>query len=116
MSDLDTIWEQERRCWVGGKSYYQEIITEASVYAFPPPMGIFSGAGFVDQMGEDGPCVSVEFKNKNSREFGEAIVLVYEGIGKSADGSLRKSNCSTVWERSVGGWKLAVHHQTPIGG
>lgn len=114
MNDLDAIWEQERRCWVDGKSYYREIITEDSVYAFPPPMGIFKGSDFVDSMGEEGPCVSVEFTNKNSREFNDTYVLVYEGIGKSADGSLRKSNCTTVWQRSENGWKLAVHHQTPL--
>lgn len=114
MSVTDDIWELERRCWVEGKSYYQQIITEHSVYAFPPPMGIFKGVAFVDQMGEAGPCTSVEFKNQHLRIMGDAVVLVYQGIGTSADGSLRESNCSSLWEKSASGWVLAVHHQTPI--
>lgn len=114
MSDFAEIWEFERRCWVDGRSFYKEIITADSVYAFPPPMGIFSGDAFVDQMGEEGSCVSVEFANRHVRDLGDVVVLVYQGTGKSADGSVRKSNCSTMWNKSDDGWKMVAHHQTPL--
>ncbi len=114
MSLPDDIWELERRCWIEGRSFYEEIITVDSVYAFPPPMGIFKGSGFVSQMNEDGPCVSVEFSNQHAHELNGSWVLVYEGLGASSDGSHRRSNCSSVWKRTSDGWKLVAHHQTPI--
>jgi len=108
------IWELERRCWVEGRAFYKEIITEESAYAFPSPMGIFKGTAFVDQMGETGACETVEFENQIIRDLGDIVVVLYVGKGKTSDGSLRKSHCSTVWEKRDGGWKLAVHHQTPV--
>jgi len=111
---MDEIWELERRCWTDGRAFYKEIITDDSAYAFPPPMGIFKGAAFVDQMGEDGPCVSVEFENQITRDLGNTVITIYVGKGKSVDGSIRKSHCSTIWEKRDDGWKLAVHHQTPV--
>lgn len=97
MENGKEIWELERRCWIEGKSFYREIITDHSVYAFPPPMGIFKGSGFVEQMSEAGAFTDVAFTDQHIQEIGDVVVLLYEGTGKGADGNSRKSNCSSVW-------------------
>lgn len=116
MAVLDELWGLERRCWLEGRAFYETIITDGSVYAFPPPMGIFKGADFVQHMGEDGPMVDVEISQQQACDFGDVVVLVYHGWGTGRDGTSRASHCSTVWQRSPDGWKLAAHHQTPVDG
>ena len=114
MTDIDALWELERSCWTKGRSFYEGIITDGSIYAFPPPMGIFKGSQFVGQMNEEGPFASVSFENQHSQTFTDTVVLVYEGTGKPAQGDARKSHCTSVWMDTESGWKLMVHHQTPL--
>ena len=114
MSAIKTVWALERRCWLEGRSYYKEILADDALYAFPPPMGLFRGNQFVDQMGEDGPCVSVEMTMKHDQLRDGVAVLAYHGAGTGPDGGLRMSHCTSVWREAADGWKLACHHQTPL--
>ena len=114
MDATDAVWELERRCWLEGRAYYKQILADDAVYAFPPPMGIFRGNQFVDQMGEDGPCVSVDMTARQTQLRDGVAVLAYHGAGTAADGSRRISHCTSVWRETPDGWKLACHHQTPV--
>ncbi|MEM0899198.1 MAG: hypothetical protein AAGI92_04540 [Pseudomonadota bacterium] len=113
MADMDEIWSLERRCWLEGRSYYEQILYPQAVYAFPPPMGIFAGNAFVSQMGENGPCTDVEITQQHAVEVEGVVSLAYHGVGHSVQGP-RASHCTSTWVKTGDGWKLMSHHQTPL--
>ena len=116
MAEFDEVWALERRMWLEGRSFYKTVLADDAVYAFPPPMGIFKGNAFVDQMGETGPCSDVAMGEQHALALGEHAVLVYRGEGTGHDGSTRVANCVSAYRRTDDGWQLCAHQQTPLDG
>ncbi len=114
MSEFDAVWDLERRMWLEGRAFYEVNLAADAVYAFPPPMGIFRGNDFVEHMGETGPCSAVTLHEQQTLALGEHAVLVYRGEGTAHDGSMRVSNCMSVYRKETSGWKLCAHQQTPL--
>lgn len=118
MALLDRLGKQEQAFWTAGADFYRENLADEFLLVFP-------GVGF---LGRDEMISAVENGRRWDRaeitdlhitELSDgAAVLSYSVLASRDDGdgeATFEGLVSSAYVREDGGWKLAVHQQTPTG-
>ena len=83
------------------------------MFAFPT--GLMAGNGFVAGLPEEGAWSSVAMSERHEGAPSDDLrIIAYAALGTKGDGATYRALCSSTYVRSVGGWVLAQHSQTPM--
>jgi hypothetical protein len=118
MSLMRELLDAEREGWQAltsaqGVGYYREHLADDAVMVFSS--GVMTRAEALEAMASAPPWSSFEILDPQVVELTpDSGVLVYRAVAQRADQPVYKAMITSVFVRTGGHWKLAVHHQTPI--
>ena len=109
-------WDALATSGEAAAAFYDEVLAPQVLVLLPGPMVIDDRAAVIDSMRGD-PWSSFELSNERVLELDDrSAVLAYEVHAQRGDTDYRALlNSTYVRNEDQGGWKLALHQQTPVG-
>jgi hypothetical protein len=113
MALKEELLEIERRLGGGGKREYGELLRDDAVVVVPG-QALDKGAT-VDAIDRAAPWDEFEITDERVVPLGDdGAVLSYRWSSRRGEDSY-EALMSSVYAKENGGWKLALHQQTPLG-
>jgi hypothetical protein len=81
---------------------------------FPAPYGIMNGQRLMDAVAQSSPWTELELSDVEVVDHRDVAVIAYQARAVRGSGDAYSTYASSVYVRSGGAWKLALHQQTPI--
>jgi hypothetical protein len=110
------LWDLERRFWLDGAAFYADHLAPDALLVLPAPAGVLDHAATIASL-RDAPRWSALAMDAR-RELAlasDTVALVYRAMARRGDGTPDyHADCSSVYVRGGGGWRLALHQQTPL--
>ena len=109
--------ELEEAFWrrSGDADFYADNMTEDAFMVFPAPAGIMDRDATLAAVAQVSPWVELELSDVHVLELtASTAVVAYRAQARRAEGAEYNAYASSVYVKAGGGWKLAVHQQTPI--
>lgn len=105
----------ERRFWMEGAAFYEEHLIEGAQLVFAPPVGILDRRAAIAALAGAPRWVTVRFDGVQVvRIAADACALIYRASARrDGDDAPYEALASSVYVRRGGGWRLALHQQTP---
>lgn len=117
MTRHEELWSLERQFWLSGAEFYERTLAPQVLMVFPPPVGILDRAATVDSIGSAARWQNVSFTEQQLvAAKSDTVVLAYAAhADRGGEDSRYAAQCSSVYVRDDGGWRLVLHQQTPMG-
>ncbi|HEY8548469.1 MAG TPA: nuclear transport factor 2 family protein [Vicinamibacterales bacterium] len=114
MGDADSaLWDLERDFWLGGADVYRQHLADEALMVFPGM--VLDKPQTVESITASSRWTSVSFSDRRSiRLAPDVVALIYRATGsRDGAGATYDALVSSVYVRRHGGWKLALHQQSP---
>ncbi|QYX55795.1 nuclear transport factor 2 family protein [Roseovarius sp. SCSIO 43702] len=115
MTGDEPVWEIEEGFWCKGLDFYEAHLAPDAVMAFPLPVGILEGDAILDAVDGSTRWEGVLMADRVLRKSGDTCVLIYRATGTREGTDAYTATCTSTYVREDDGWRLLVHHQTPVG-
>ena len=119
MGARDELLDLERRAWEalstegGAAPFYEEVLADDVLLLLPGGMVIDDRRQVVDSV-RGAPWASFELSDERVHELSETCAVVaYRGVA-TRDGNEYVALFNSTYVRREGGWRLALHQQTPV--
>jgi hypothetical protein len=111
----DALLELERRFWTDPSvELYQDVMAPNGLLVFAP-VGLLDKEQTLEAIGGSWPWSEVEIDDPRQVELAPgSAALVYRARGVREGQDAYEALVTSVYVRRNGGWKLALHHQTPL--
>lgn len=113
MKDAE-VWELERRLWLEGEDAYDALMSADCIMAFPPPVGILSGATIKDSLENAPRWSAVEVMEQTAVYPDETTVILAYRAESCRGEETYHAYCTSTYRRLEDGWRIVQHQQTPI--
>jgi hypothetical protein len=118
---LDELLDLERAAWEAlctsgdaATKYYEDRLAHEVLMLFPGPMVISDRRQVVSSM-QDADWSSYDMRDERVLPLGDgAAVLAYEVVARRPGAPDYHALLNSTYVREDGGWKLALHQQTPV--
>ena len=110
------LWRLETQFWLAGAEFYERVLCADALMVLPPPAGVLDRVATLESVrGARWRNVSIEARHL---EFPDPRVAMLAYVARAERGvptSVYVAQCSSTYVLSADGWRLALHHQTPLG-
>lgn len=118
-TDVEELLDLERAGWDAlstgaedARTFYEGVLDDPVLMLLPGGMVLDDRAAVLDSMG--GPAWdSYDLQDQRVRGLGRDAAVVTYGVVAHRGGTPYSALISSTYVRRTGGWKLAVHQQTP---
>lgn len=115
MDHEQQLWELETQFWLGGVEFYERRLCADARMVFPPPAGVLDRAATLQSVrGARWRKVSLDARHL-VMPAQHVAVLAYQARAERDQASAYAAQCSSAYVLGADGWRLALHHQTPLG-
>lgn len=112
----DELWRLEERFWLGDAAFYRGALGSGALMVLPPPTGVLGRAETIAAIEAAPRWRSVSFADRHLAFASETCaLLVYRATAdRGSEDVPYVAQCSSSYVRGEGGWRLVLHHQTPL--
>ena len=108
------IWEAEELLWTGGTDAFRNRMAEGCLMVFPG-MGVLKWDAVLDALSAAPRWSQVAMTERHEEASDGVTVLAYRARGLRDGDEPYDAYCSSTWVQVGGQWRIAQHHQTPLG-
>ena len=110
------LWRLEMQFWLAGADFYERTLCADALMVFPPPAGVLDRAATLESVrGARWRNVSIESRHLELPDPHVAVLAYVARAERGDPASVYVAQCSSTYVLAADGWRLALHHQTPLG-
>jgi hypothetical protein len=107
----------ERQFWTAGADFYREAVDDRCLLAFTGMAGVLYRDQVASTVGEGQRWTDLIIDEMGYLRLRDDVaVLSYKASARRPGGDFYRALVSSGYVRRPGGWKMAFHQQTPLGG
>ena len=110
------LWRLETQFRLAGADFYERTLCADALMVFPPPAGVLDRAATLESVrGARWRTVSIDARHLEMPDSNVAVLAYVARAERGEAESAYVAQCSSTYVLGADGWRLALHHQTPLG-
>ncbi|HEY7764319.1 MAG TPA: nuclear transport factor 2 family protein [Aestuariivirgaceae bacterium] len=113
----DDLFRMEEKFWTGDAEFYRRNLDDKCLVVFTEMAGLMDKEQIAGTIKNPNRWRKLDLKDRNFLPLADDVaVLSYKASAVRDNGEAYEALVSTIYKRRNGGWKMAFHQQTPLGG